>query len=54
MIDPIGGAMVSRASLFIFALGKRAEHHHRANGPLMGAPIEIPHAVAIGDEIIIR
>ena len=53
VIDQIGGAMVSRASLFIFGTpgnGKSTITERMAL--LMGAPIEIPHAVAIGDEIV--
>ena len=53
MIDQIGGAMVSRASLFIFgAPGNGKSTITERMALLMGAPIEIPHAVAIGDEII--
>jgi hypothetical protein len=53
VIDQIGGAMVSRASLFIFgAPGNGKSTITERMALLMGAPIEIPHAVAIGDEII--
>ncbi|TMD17104.1 MAG: ATP-binding protein, partial [Chloroflexi bacterium] len=51
VIDQIGGAMVSRASLFIFgAPGNGKSTITERMALLMGAPIEIPHAVAIGDE----
>ncbi|HEY1455740.1 MAG TPA: ATP-binding protein [Candidatus Dormibacteraeota bacterium] len=53
VIDQIGGAMVSRASLFIFgAPGNGKSTITERMAMLMGAPIEIPHAVAVGDEII--
>ncbi len=53
VIDQIGGAMVSRASLFIFgAPGNGKSTITERMALLMGAPIEIPHAVASGDEII--
>jgi hypothetical protein len=53
VIDQIGGAMVSRASLFIFgAPGNGKSTITERMALLMGAPIEIPYAVAIGDEII--
>src|SRR5437870_627326 len=53
IIDQIGGAMVSRASLFIFgAPGNGKSTITERMALLMGAPIEIPHAVALGDEII--
>jgi hypothetical protein len=53
IIDQIGGAMVSRASLFIFgAPGNGKSTITERMALLMGAPIEIPHAVAVGDEII--
>src|SRR5258707_239566 len=53
VIDQIGGAMVSRASLFIFgAPGNGKSTITERMALLMGAAIEIPHAVAIGDEII--
>src|SRR5438876_2338662 len=53
VIDQIGGAMVSRASLFIFgAPGNGKSTITERMALLMGAPIEIPHAVAIGDEIV--
>ena len=53
VIDQIGGAMVSRASLFIFgAPGNGKSTITERMALLMGAPIEIPHAVAVGDEII--
>src|SRR6201984_1759692 len=53
VIDQIGGAMVSRASLFIFgAPGNGKSTITERMTRLMGAHIEIPHAVAIGDEII--
>src|SRR5438034_1139763 len=53
LIDQIGGAMVSRASLFIFgAPGNGKSTITERMALLMGAPIEIPHAVAIGDEIV--
>ncbi len=49
VIDQIGGAMVSRASLFIFgAPGNGKSTITERMALLMGAPIEIPHAVAIG------
>src|SRR5437870_13678513 len=45
--------MVSRASLFIFgAPGNGNSTITERMALLMGAPIEIPHAVAIGDEIV--
>src|SRR5256886_13820104 len=45
--------MVSRASLFIFgAPGNGKSTITERMALLMGAPIEIPHAVAIGDEIV--
>src|SRR4030088_880282 len=51
--DQIGGAMVSRASLFIFgAPGNGKSTIPERMALMMGAPIEIPHAVAVGDEII--
>ncbi len=53
VIDQIGGAMVSRASLFIFgAPGNGKSTITERMALLMGEPIEIPHAVAVGDEII--
>jgi hypothetical protein len=53
VIDQIGGAMVSRASLFIFgAPGNGKSTITERMALLMGAAIEIPHAVAVGDEII--
>src|SRR5438309_933326 len=53
IIDQIGGAMVSRASLFIFgAPGNGKSTITERMALLMGAPIEIPHAVALGDEIV--
>src|SRR6266550_501781 len=53
VIDQIGGAMVSRASLFIFgAPGNGKSTITERMALLMGAPIEIPHAVALGDEIV--
>ncbi len=53
VIDQIGGAMVSRASLFIFgAPGNGKSTITERMALLMGTPIEIPHAVAVGDEII--
>src|ERR1700738_701883 len=53
VIDQIGGAMVSRASLFIFgAPGNGKSTITERMALLMGAPIEIPHAVSVGDEII--
>jgi hypothetical protein len=53
VIDQIGGAMVSRASLFIFgAPGNGKSTITERMALLMGAPVEIPHAVAVGDEII--
>jgi hypothetical protein len=53
VIDQIGGAMVSRASLFIFgAPGNGKSTITERMALLMGEPIEIPHAVAIGDEIV--
>src|ERR1700730_13139647 len=53
VIDCIGGAMVSRSSLFIFgAPGNGKSTITERMALLMGAPIEIPHAVAVGDEII--
>src|SRR5258708_3238373 len=53
VIDQIGGAMVSRASLFIFgAPGNGKSTITERMALLMGAPIEIPHPVAIGDEIV--
>src|SRR5882672_2011914 len=55
VIDQIGGAMVSRASLFIFgAPGNGKSTITERMALLMGAPIEIPHAVAVGDEPIDR
>src|SRR5439155_2512518 len=53
VIDQIGGAMVSRASLFIFgAPGNGKSTITERMALLMGAPIEVPHSVAVGDEII--
>jgi hypothetical protein len=53
VIDQIGGAMVSRSSLFIFgAPGNGKSTITERMALLMGAPIDIPHAVAVGDEII--
>jgi hypothetical protein len=53
VIDQVGGAMVSRSSLFIFgAPGNGKSTITERMALLMGAPIEIPHAVAVGDEII--
>src|SRR5258708_7087534 len=53
VIDQIGGAMGSRASLFIFgAPGNGKSTITERMALLMGEPIEIPHAVAIGDEIV--
>ncbi len=53
VVDQIGGAMVSRASLFIFgAPGNGKSTITERMALLMGAPMEIPHAVAVGDEII--
>ena len=53
VIEQVGGAMVSRASLFIFdAPGNGKSTITERMALLMGAPIEVPHAVAVGDEII--
>src|SRR5438270_10956839 len=53
IVDQIGGAMVSRSSLFIFgAPGNGKSTITERMALLMGEPIEIPHAVAVGDEII--
>ena len=53
VIDQIGGAMVSRSSLFIFgAPGNGKSTITERMALLMGEPIEIPHAVAVGEEII--
>ena len=53
VIDCIGGAMVSRASLFIFgAPGNGKSTITERMALLMGAPIEVPYAVAVGEEII--
>ncbi|TMC14558.1 MAG: hypothetical protein E6J29_02760 [Chloroflexi bacterium] len=53
IIDCIGGAMVSRSSLFIFgAPGNGKSTITERMALLMGAPIEIPHAIAVGEEII--
>src|SRR6478672_6200497 len=53
VIDQIGGAMVSRSSLFIFgAPGNGKSTITERMALLMGEPIQIPHAVAIGDEIV--
>jgi len=53
VIDCIGGAMVSRSSLFIFgAPGNGKSTITERMALLMGAPIEIPFAIAVGDEII--
>jgi hypothetical protein len=53
IIDQIGGAMVSRSSLFIFgAPGNGKSTITERMAQLMGSPVEIPHAVAVGDEII--
>ncbi|GAC1658776.1 MAG: AAA family ATPase [Candidatus Dormibacteraceae bacterium] len=53
VIDQIGGAMVSRSSLFIFgAPGNGKSTITERMALLMGKPIEIPYAIAVGDEII--
>ncbi len=53
VIDCIGGAMVSRSSLFIFgAPGNGKSTITERMALLMGAPIEIPYAIAVGDEIV--
>ena len=53
VIDQIGGAMVSRSSLFIFgAPGNGKSTITERMALLMGDPIEIPHAIAVGEEII--
>lgn len=53
VIDNIGGAMTSRSSLFIFgAPGNGKSTITERMAQLMGEPIELPHAVAVGDEII--
>ena len=53
VIDQIGGAMVSRSSLFIFgAPGNGKSTITERMALLMGSPIEIPYAVAVGEEII--
>jgi hypothetical protein len=53
VIDCIGGAMVSRSSLFIFgAPGNGKSTITERMALLMGAPIELPHSVAVGEEII--
>jgi hypothetical protein len=53
VIDCIGGAMVSRSSLFIFgAPGNGKSTITERMALLMGAPIEIPYAIAVGEEII--
>lgn len=53
VIDQIGGAMVSRASLFIFgAPGNGKSTITERMALLMGENIEIPHAVSVGDEIV--
>jgi len=49
----IGGAMISRSSLFIFgAPGNGKSTITERMALLMGSPIELPYAVAIGDEIV--
>src|SRR5258705_6592199 len=53
VIDQIGGPSIDPASLFIFgAPGNGKSTITERMALLMGAPVEIPHAVAIGDEII--
>jgi len=53
VIDQIGGAMVSRSSLFIFgAPGNGKSTITERMALLMGEPIEVPYAVAVGEEII--
>ena len=53
VIDQIGGAMVSRSSLFIFgAPGNGKSTITERMALLMGPPIEVPYAVAVGEEII--
>ena len=53
VLDQIGSAMISRSSLFIFgAPGNGKSTITERMALVMGSPIEIPHAVAIGDEII--
>src|SRR3981081_453556 len=53
VIDQIGGAMVSRASLFIFgAPGNGKSTITERLALLMGGPIDISHADALGHEII--
>ena len=53
VIDCIGGAMVSRSSLFIFgAPGNGKSTITERMALLMGAPIETPHAIAVGEEIV--
>ncbi|HVB77736.1 MAG TPA: ATP-binding protein [Candidatus Nitrosotalea sp.] len=53
VIDQIGGAMISRSSLFIFgAPGNGKSTITERMALIMGDPIEVPHAVAVGDEII--
>src|SRR5881628_2831140 len=48
VVDQIGGAMVSRASLFIFgAPGNGKSTITERMALLMGAPVEIPHAVVV-------
>jgi MoxR-like ATPase len=53
VIEQIGSAMVSRSSLFIFGApgnGKSTIARHMAE--LLGEPILVPYAVAIGNEVI--
>src|SRR5579859_7771196 len=53
VVEQIGSAMVSRSSLFLFGApgnGKSTIARHTAE--LLGEPILVPFAVAIGDEII--
>ena len=53
VIDCIGGAMVSRSSLFIFgAPGNGKSTITERMALLMGAPIETPHAIAVSEEIV--
>jgi hypothetical protein len=53
VVDMVGGAIVSRASLFIFgAPGNGKSTIAERMALLLGPPVEIPHAVAVGDEII--
>jgi predicted ATPase with chaperone activity len=53
ILDEVGSAMASRASIFLYGPpGNGKSSITRAMAKLLGEPIDVPYAVALGDEII--